>query len=99
LNNVIEIYKKYNVKYYIEETESKASRKLGKNKHKFYYSIVVKKFDHLLVLLNKLDEKLIGKQRQLELMVKYIQKKKADKHYTDEVYSIVAEVKKLNNHY
>lgn len=99
LNNIIDMYKKYNVRYYIEETRSKASRKLGKNKHKFYYSIVVKEFDHLMVLLNKLDGRLIGKQQQLKLMIKYIQKKKANAHYTDDIYDIVTRVKKLNNDY
>ena len=72
---------------------------MGKNKHKFYYSIVVKEFDHLLVLLNKLDGKLIGKQRQLKLMIEYIYKKKANIHYTDEIYDMVTEMKKLNNDY
>lgn len=99
LNNIIEIYKKYNVRYYIEETLSKASRKLGKNKHKFYYSITVKEFDHLLIILNKLDGKLIGKQKQLKLMIEYIQMKKVNVHYTDEIYSMVKEVKRLNNNY
>jgi len=99
LHNITELYKKYNVRYYIDETCSKASRKLGKNKHKFYYSIVVKEFDHLMFLLNKLDGKLIGKQRQLKLMIEYIQKKKLNIHNTDDVCAIVKEVKELNNNY
>jgi hypothetical protein len=99
LNNIVEIYKKYNVRYYVEEVRSKASRELGKHKYKFYYNITVKEFDHLLLLLNRLNGKLIGKQKQLELMLEYIQKKKVDTHYTDEVYSIVKKVKKLNNDY
>jgi hypothetical protein len=99
LNNIVDIYKKYNVRYYIEEIRSKASRKLGKNKHKFYYNITVKEFDHLMFLLSKLDGKLIGKQRQLKLMIEYIQKKKVNTHYTDGIYDMVSKMKKLNNDY
>jgi hypothetical protein len=99
LNNIIDIYEKLNIKYYVESVESKASKKLGKNKKKFLYSIVVKEFDPLLILINKLDGKLLSKQKQLELMKEYIITKKKNRNYSDKLYEIVSKVKKLNNNY
>jgi len=98
-NNIVELYNKYGIRYYIEEVKTKASKKLGKRKYKFYYNIVVKEFDHLLVLLNKLDGRLIAKQKQLELMRNYILMKKVNTHYTEETYNMVSKMSKLNNIY
>lgn len=98
-NNIVELYNKYNIRYYIEEVKTKASKKLGRKKYKVYYNITVKEFNHLLVLFDKLDGKLMAKQKQLELMRDYILIKKANRHYTEETYNMVSKMSKLNNIY
>lgn len=95
-DNVVDIYKKLGVRYYVETVRGKASRKLGKNKKKYYYSIVVKEFDSVLSVLNYIDKHLIGKQKQLELMRYYINLKKRDRSNTQECFEIVEKMKELN---
>lgn len=99
LNNIKELYDQHNIRYYIEEIRGKLSKKVKKRAFKYYYNITVKEFDPLLYLLNKLDGKLIIKQKQLELMTNYITLKKENRHYTDETFNMVSELKSLNNIY
>lgn len=99
LNNIKDIYDSFNIRYYVEEIRGKLSKKVKKKTFKYHYSIVVKEFEPLLFLLSKLDGKLVAKQKQLELMIEYITIKNINRHYTDEVYSIVEKVKQLNNNY
>lgn len=99
LNNIKEIYDSLGIRYYVESIRGKLTKKIKKDTFKFHYSITVKEFEHLYRLLCKLDGLLVGKQKQLELMKKYIEIKTANSKYTDEVYDIVKEVKKLNNVY
>lgn len=99
LNNIRELYDQYSIRYYIEEIRGKLSKKVSKDSFKYYYNIVVKEFDPLLFLLNKLNGKLVVKQKQLELMTNYIVLKKKNIHYTDEIFDIVSELKSINNIY
>lgn len=99
LNNIKEMYDKHGVNYFVESVRGKISKKFVKNKYKFHYNIVVNDFNSLLVLLNNLNGKLIAKQKQLELMIQYIEAKQKDRKYNDYVYSIVDEVKTLNTVY
>jgi len=99
LNNIKELYEQYNIRYYVEEVRGKLSKKLKKNVFKYHYNIVVKEFEPLLFLLDKLDGKLIAKQKQLQLMKEYIHLKQNDCHYTEEVYNLVTKLKNLNNVY
>jgi len=99
LNNIKEIYDSLNIRYYIEEVRGKLSKKIKNKVFKYHYNIVVKEFDPLLIILNKLNGKLIAKQKQLELMIEYINSKNKNIHYTDDVYNIVSKLKQLNNNY
>lgn len=98
-NNIMEMYDKLNIRYYEEVITSKASRKLGRHKRKHYYNIIVKEFKDLLLLISKLDGKLIAKQKQLEIMREYINIKMKYNRNTDYLFSLVNKVKKLNNDY
>ena len=93
------MYDDLNIRYYVEEVRGKLSKKIKKKAFKYYYNIVVKEFDPLLIILNKLNGKLIAKQKQLELMIEYINSKNKNIHYTDDIYNIVSKVKQLNNNY
>jgi len=99
LNNIKEIYNRFNIRYYVDKTRGKLSKKLKKKTFKYHYSIRVKDFDPLYSILDKLDGKLVAKQKQLKLMKQYIELKKNNRDYTDENYKIVSEVKTLNNIY
>lgn len=99
LNNIKEIYNKFGIRYYIEEIRGKLSKKIKKKSFKFHYNILVKEFDHLYFILDKLDGKLVAKQRQLDLMKYYIDMKRSNRKYTEECYDIVSKVKSLNNDY
>lgn len=99
LNNIKELYEQCNVKYYVEEIRGKLTKKLKKDTFKFHYNIIVKEFDPLLFLLNKLDGKLVAKQKQLEVMKLYIHTKQHDRHYTEDVYKLVDQLKQLNTVY
>lgn len=98
-NNIKEMYNKLGLRYYEEIIKSKASKKLGKNKKKYYYTIIVKEFKDLLILIDKLDGKLIAKQKQLEIMREYIKIKMKYNRNTDYLFSLVDKVKELNNNY
>lgn len=98
-NNVKEMYDKLGLRYYEEIIKSKASKKLGKNKKKCYYTIIVKEFKDLLILIDKLDSKLIAKQKQLEIMREYINIKMKYNRNTDYLFSLVDKVRELNNNY
>jgi len=98
-NNIIELYNKYCIKYYIDTVKSKASKKLDKNGYKFHYSILVKEFNDLLILIRELNGKIFAKQEQLNLMKEYIDAKKINRHNTKDVFDIVQKVSILNNSY
>lgn len=99
LNNIKELYEKHGIRYYIEENRGKLSKKAKKKAFKFYYNVLVKEFDSLYFILDKLDGKLVAKQKQLELMKQYIDIKRINRKYTDEIFDIVSKVKHLNNHF
>ncbi len=95
-NNVTELFDKLTIKYQLRTTESKAKKRVGRNKKKFCYNIFVRNHDSLRKLLNLLDGKLVAKQRQLKLMLKYLELKKVSKFNTDEIWSIVESNRNLN---
>ncbi len=99
LNNIKELYNQFNIRYYVEDIRGKLSKKLKKNTFKYHYNIIVKEFKPLLFLLNKLDGKLLAKQKQLDIVKKYIHLKQDDIHYTEEIYILVDNLKQLNNFY
>jgi hypothetical protein len=96
LNNITEMYNKYDIKYDIRITKSKATKRLGRNKKKVHYNIYVRNFGSIEKLLNLLNGKLIAKQRQLELMLLYLNIKKVNRFNTDEIWDIVDRVKFIN---
>jgi len=75
------------------------TKKLKKDTFKFHYNIIVKEFEPLLFLLNKLDGKLVAKQKQLVTMKTYLHLKKENRHYTEATYDIVDQLKQLNTNY
>ena len=96
-NNICELFDKLKVKYTIRTTKSKAKKRLGKNKKKFYYNIYVKSTESLLILTEFLDGNLYIKQRQVDLLHEYL-KSRSDcgKHYTYSQLDIVGQSKILN---
>lgn len=97
-NNVCELYNRLNIKYSVRTTESKAKRKLGKNKKKHHYNIFVRTSNELLKLIEFLDGKLYAKQRQLSLLYDYLKSKSiCGSHYTYEQLDIVAQSRFLNH--
>lgn len=96
LNNIKELYDNLNVKYYIDRSRGKLTKAIKKNSYKYHYSVVVRNFDSLYLLLNKLQDNLVAKKEQAKLMLNYIDVKRSDRHYTDVVYDIVSKVKLLN---
>jgi hypothetical protein len=99
LSNIKEMYDSVGVRYYVEKSRGKVSKKLKKRSFKYYYSISVKEFKDLGVVLNKLNGKLVAKQKQLELVLEYLNVKNSDIHYSQEVYDLVNKVKDLNTNY
>jgi hypothetical protein len=98
-NNVITMYTNLNINYYVEKAKSKVSKKLGRNLHKILYNITITNFNDLEVILNKLFGKLVGKQKQLELMQEFILEKRINKHNTEKIAYIVSNIKDLNINY
>jgi hypothetical protein len=98
-NNIIEIYNKLNVNFFKEEVKSKVSKKLGRNLYKVMYNITVTNFNDLLILLDKLDEKLIAKQKQAVLLKNFIFEKQKCRFNTKNIISIYNEIKELNTNF
>ncbi len=98
-NNLFELFDKLDIKYNDRTTESKAKKRLGKNKKKFHYNIFIKSYEPLERILHSLDGKLVAKQRQLELMLKYFEIKKTNRFNTKEIWDIVQQVKFLNHNF
>ena len=97
--NVINIYSNLDINYFVEKTKSKVSKRLGRNLNKILYSITITSFDNLLLILKKLSGKLVGKQKQLELMQQFILEKKINKHNTEKIEYIASSIKNLNINY
>jgi hypothetical protein len=79
LNNVIALYESLNINYNYRTNKSKAKKRLGKNKKKFNYNIYVRNQDSLYKLLSFINNKIIAKQNQLELMIDYLEHKKINR--------------------
>lgn len=97
LNNIKEMLDNSGIKYNIRVSKSKAKKRLGKNKKKFHYDISIRGYGSIEKLLIKLNGKLIGKQTQLEYMLKYLMIKKINRFNTKEVFDLVEKVKFLNH--
>ena len=97
-NNVMEMYEKLGIRYYVETIKSK-SKKIDNRKNKYYYSIIVKEFDDLVKLINKLDGKLLSKQAQLDLLREFIYSMKNYNRYTESDFGIVKKIKELNTEF
>jgi hypothetical protein len=96
-NNLFELFGKLNIKYNYRSTRSKAKKRLGKNKKKFHYNISIRRQADLLKLLMLLDGRLVAKQRQLELMIDYLERKKINRHNTDDIWDIVYKARFFNH--
>ena len=88
-----------NIKYYVGVKKSKAKKRLGKNRKKFYYDVDVRTFTDLHKIIDILDGHLIAKQPQLNLLKEYLERKKLNRYYTKEDFDIVEAVKNLNTNY
>jgi hypothetical protein len=96
-NNIITIFDNLDIKYSIRTTKSKAKKRLGKNKKKYYYNLYIRSYDDIEKFLLYVKDKLYAKRRQAILMLEYLELKKNNKFNTDEVFDIVNKVKFLNN--
>jgi len=95
--NIKKILNVNRVKFDIRTTRSKAKKRLGKNKKKFYYNIYIRSFEDLYRLIDFLDGNVFAKSRQLSLMRHYLEIKKINRSNTDECWKIVNKVKFLNH--
>lgn len=98
-NNITEMFDNNNIKYYVGVKKSKAKKRLGKNRKKFYYDVDVRTFTDLHKIIDILDGHLIAKQPQLNLLKEYLERKKLNRYYTKEDFDIVEAVKNLNTNY
>jgi hypothetical protein len=96
-NNISYILDKYHMKYYLGKNIVKASKTLGKRKRKPCYIFRITSYEALFSFLKLLDGKLVAKQRQLKLMLKYMVLKKVKNPNTEEIWNIVKSVKFLNH--
>lgn len=99
LNNIIDVLGSNCIKYNIRTSTSKSSKLLGKHKKKNYYNIYIRDCSSLYTLLLMLNTKSIAKQKQIELMLRYLDIKKINSYNTSDIWDIVSEVKNLNNNY
>jgi len=98
-NNITELFDNYGVKHTVKVRVSKAKKRVGKNKKKFYYGIDVRTFEDLRKLIDILDGHLVAKQSQLNLLKEYLDRRKTNRYYTNEDFDIVETVKNLNTNY
>jgi len=98
-NNIISMLESNGIKYVLSSKKSKAKKRIGKNKHKVYYSVDIRGFDDVDKLLVLLEDKVVAKNDQLKLVRKYIDIRRSTPHYTDECFEIVKAVKDLNVNY
>lgn len=98
ISNIKEMLDKIDVRYTESTLKCKVSKKLGRNKKKYYYIITVKAHESLRKLLPKLDGKLYIKQKQLELVSEYLDIRNVEKGpYSKRCYDMVEQAKELNS--
>lgn len=96
-NNVCELFEKYDIKYNIRTSKSKATKRLGKNKKKFYYNIFINTIEGLKSVIKFIDGKLYIKQRQLNFLKEFLNDRGfCGKHYTYNQLDIVGQSRLIN---
>lgn len=95
-NNIKEIFNRDSIKYTETKIKCKTKRK-DNNKSKFYYNLAVKNQESLDILVEKLENKIFGKSKQLSIIKEYLYlRAESPKAYTDRCFKLCEEITLLN---